>query len=56
MSVVSGDAVASIREMEEKEVVEECMKVLRELFKEQVSPSYVRYKLHAHSVGIMQVD
>lgn len=37
MSVISGDAVAAVRDMEEKDVVNECMKVLRELFKEQVS-------------------
>lgn len=36
MSVISGDAVSSVQDMEDKEVMEECMKVLRELFKEQV--------------------
>ena len=36
MSVITGDAVAAVRDMEDKEVVDECMKVLRELFKEQV--------------------
>lgn len=36
MSVISGDAVTLVQEMEDKEVIEECMKVLRELFKEQV--------------------
>lgn len=36
MSVISGDAVTVVQDMEDKEVMEECMKVLRELFKEQV--------------------
>lgn len=36
MSVISGDAVTLVQDMEDKEVMEECMKVLRELFKEQV--------------------
>lgn len=36
MSVISGDAVTLVQDMEDKEVMEECMKVLRELFKDQV--------------------
>lgn len=40
MSVITGDAVPFLRDMEEKDVVEECMKVLCELFKEQVTMSY----------------
>lgn len=36
MSVITGDAVPAVRDMEDKEVVDECVKVLRELFKEQV--------------------
>lgn len=36
MSVITGDAVLAACDMDNKEVVEECMKVLRELFKEQV--------------------
>lgn len=36
MSVISGDAVIAVRDMEDKEVMDDCMKVLRELFKEQV--------------------
>uniref|UniRef100_A0A3B3CGC2 [histone-H3]-N(6),N(6)-dimethyl-L-lysine(4) FAD-dependent demethylase n=1 Tax=Oryzias melastigma TaxID=30732 RepID=A0A3B3CGC2_ORYME len=43
MSVISGDAVAAVRDMEEKDVVNECMKVLRELFKEQEVPEPVNY-------------
>lgn len=39
MSVITGDAVAVVRDMDDKEVVDECMKVLRELFKEYVSLS-----------------
>lgn len=37
MSVITGDAVPAVRDMEDKEVVEECVTVLRELFKEQVA-------------------
>lgn len=37
MSVITGDAVTVVRDMEDKEVVGECLKVLRELFKEQVA-------------------
>jgi len=37
MSVITGDALVFVRDMAEEEVVAECMKVLRELFKEQVS-------------------
>lgn len=40
MSVITGDAVLSVRDMEDKDVVDECMKVLRELFKEQVMLSH----------------
>lgn len=36
MSVITGDAVTVVQDMEDKEVVGECLKVLRELFKEQV--------------------
>lgn len=36
MSVVTGDAVAAIKNLEDKQVVQQCMAVLRELFKEQV--------------------
>uniref|UniRef100_A0A3P9H3I8 Lysine demethylase 1B n=1 Tax=Oryzias latipes TaxID=8090 RepID=A0A3P9H3I8_ORYLA len=43
MSVISGDAVAAVQDMEEKDVVNECMKVLRELFKEQEVPEPVNY-------------
>lgn len=41
MSVITGDAVPAVRDMEDKEVVDECMKVLRELFKEQVTLSQI---------------
>ena len=37
MSVISGDAVPAVCELEDQEVVGECLKVLRELFPEQVS-------------------
>lgn len=42
MSVITGEAVHAVRDMEDKEVVDECMKVLRELFKEQVTRVRVR--------------
>lgn len=37
MSVITGEAQAMVRDLEDKEVVELCMTVLRELYKEQVS-------------------
>lgn len=45
MSVITGDAVPAVRDMEDKEVVDECMKVLRELFKEQVILSHFNVTL-----------
>lgn len=36
MSVVAGEAVASIRKLDDKQVLQQCMATLRELFKEQV--------------------
>lgn len=36
MSVVTGDAVTTIQNLEDKQVLQQCMTVLRELFKEQV--------------------
>ncbi|XP_041868041.1 lysine-specific histone demethylase 1B isoform X2 [Melanotaenia boesemani] len=43
MSVISGDAVPAVRDLEDKDVVDECMKVLRELFKEQEVPEPLNY-------------
>uniref|UniRef100_A0A8C2XBT4 Lysine demethylase 1B n=1 Tax=Cyclopterus lumpus TaxID=8103 RepID=A0A8C2XBT4_CYCLU len=43
MSVITGDAVPAVRDMEDKEVVDECMKVLRELFKEQDVPEPLHF-------------
>ncbi|XP_072366351.1 lysine-specific histone demethylase 2 [Scyliorhinus torazame] len=43
MSVISGDAVAVIRNMQEQHVVELCMSILRELFKEEEVPDPIRY-------------
>uniref|UniRef100_A0A4W3HQF0 [histone-H3]-N(6),N(6)-dimethyl-L-lysine(4) FAD-dependent demethylase n=2 Tax=Callorhinchus milii TaxID=7868 RepID=A0A4W3HQF0_CALMI len=43
MSVISGDAVVLIRDLQDKQVVELCMNVLRELFKEQEVPDPIRY-------------
>nr|XP_057904008.1 lysine-specific histone demethylase 2 isoform X2 [Doryrhamphus excisus] len=42
MSVIAGDAVAAVRDMEDEDVVHECVKVLRELFKEQEVPEPLR--------------
>lgn len=36
MSVITGEAVASLRTMDDKQVLQQCLGVLRELFKEQV--------------------
>lgn len=36
MSVVAGEAVASVRTLDDKQVLQQCMAALRELFKEQV--------------------
>lgn len=43
MSVITGDAVPAVRDMEDEMVVDECMKVLRELFKEQVKPCNITF-------------
>ncbi|KAM3928456.1 lysine-specific histone demethylase 2 isoform 2-T2 [Leptodactylus fuscus] len=43
MSVITGDAVAFIENMDDKQVVKQCMGVLKELFKEQDVPSPVKY-------------
>uniref|UniRef100_A0A8D0AKV4 Lysine demethylase 1B n=1 Tax=Sander lucioperca TaxID=283035 RepID=A0A8D0AKV4_SANLU len=43
MSVITGEAVPAVRDMEDKEVVDECMKVLRELFKEQEVPEPLHF-------------
>ncbi|KAJ7991478.1 hypothetical protein DPEC_G00284290 [Dallia pectoralis] len=43
MSVVTGEAVTSIRDMEDKDVADQCLKVLRDLFKEQEVPEPVKY-------------
>uniref|UniRef100_A0A8C6VXS6 [histone-H3]-N(6),N(6)-dimethyl-L-lysine(4) FAD-dependent demethylase n=1 Tax=Nothobranchius furzeri TaxID=105023 RepID=A0A8C6VXS6_NOTFU len=43
MSIVSGEAVPAVRDLEDKQVVDECMKVLRELFTEQEVPEPSSY-------------
>uniref|UniRef100_W5MFG8 [histone-H3]-N(6),N(6)-dimethyl-L-lysine(4) FAD-dependent demethylase n=3 Tax=Lepisosteus oculatus TaxID=7918 RepID=W5MFG8_LEPOC len=43
MSVITGDAVSIIRDMEDKQVSEFCMSILRELFKEQEVPDPMKY-------------
>uniref|UniRef100_A0A3Q2TCI5 Lysine demethylase 1B n=1 Tax=Fundulus heteroclitus TaxID=8078 RepID=A0A3Q2TCI5_FUNHE len=43
MSIMSGDAVSAVENLEDKQVVDECLKVLRELFKEQEVPEPLSY-------------
>ncbi|KAM9165047.1 lysine-specific histone demethylase 2 isoform 2-T2 [Pangshura tecta] len=43
MSVVTGDAVTTIKNLDDKQVLQLCMTVLRELFKEQEVPDPVKY-------------
>ncbi|CAI5779924.1 lysine-specific histone demethylase 1B [Podarcis lilfordi] len=43
MSVVTGDAVATMKNLDDKQVLQQCMIVLRELFKEQEVPDPVKY-------------
>ncbi|XP_008566695.1 PREDICTED: lysine-specific histone demethylase 1B isoform X3 [Galeopterus variegatus] len=43
MSVVAGEAVASVRSLEDKQVLQQCMATLRELFKEQEVPDPTKY-------------
>ncbi|XP_010071247.1 PREDICTED: lysine-specific histone demethylase 1B isoform X2 [Pterocles gutturalis] len=43
MSVVTGDAVTTIQNLDDKQVVQQCMTVLRELFKEQEVPDPVKF-------------
>ncbi|MCJ8735672.1 hypothetical protein PDJAM_G00249930 [Pangasius djambal] len=43
MSVITGEAQAMVRDLEDKEVVELCMNVLRELYKEQDVPDPLKY-------------
>ncbi|XP_028908791.1 lysine-specific histone demethylase 1B isoform X2 [Ornithorhynchus anatinus] len=43
MSVVSGEAVASIGNLDDQQVLQECMATLRELFKEQEVPDPVKF-------------
>ncbi|PNJ71264.1 KDM1B isoform 1 [Pongo abelii] len=43
MSVIAGEAVASVRTLEDKQVLQQCMATLRELFKEQEVPDPTKY-------------
>lgn len=43
MSVITGEAVASLRTMDDKQVLQQCLGVLRELFKEQEIPDPTKY-------------
>nr|XP_010299708.1 PREDICTED: lysine-specific histone demethylase 1B isoform X2 [Balearica regulorum gibbericeps] len=43
MSVVTGDAVTTIKNFDDKQVLQQCMTVLRELFKEQEVPDPVKF-------------
>ncbi|KAF7702392.1 lysine-specific histone demethylase 1B isoform X1 [Silurus meridionalis] len=43
MSVITGEAQAMIKDLEDKEVVELCMNLLRDLYKEQEVPDPLKY-------------
>uniref|UniRef100_A0A8C3TNW8 Lysine demethylase 1B n=1 Tax=Catharus ustulatus TaxID=91951 RepID=A0A8C3TNW8_CATUS len=43
MSVVTGDAVTTIKNIDDQQVLQQCMTVLRELFKEQEVPDPVKF-------------
>ncbi|XP_027622936.1 lysine-specific histone demethylase 1B isoform X1 [Tupaia chinensis] len=43
MSVIAGEAVASVQSLEDKQVLQQCMATLRELFKEQEVPDPTKY-------------
>uniref|UniRef100_G1PUD7 Lysine demethylase 1B n=1 Tax=Myotis lucifugus TaxID=59463 RepID=G1PUD7_MYOLU len=43
MSVIAGEAVASLRNLDDKQVLQQCMATLRELFKEQEVPDPTKY-------------
>nr|XP_005898291.1 PREDICTED: lysine-specific histone demethylase 1B [Bos mutus] len=43
MSVIAGEAVAAVRSLEDKQVLQQCMATLRELFKEQEVPDPTKY-------------
>nr|XP_055118729.1 lysine-specific histone demethylase 2 isoform X4 [Symphalangus syndactylus] len=43
MSVIAGEAVASVRTLDDKQVLQQCMATLRELFKEQEVPDPTKY-------------
>uniref|UniRef100_A0A7N4NXX6 Lysine demethylase 1B n=1 Tax=Sarcophilus harrisii TaxID=9305 RepID=A0A7N4NXX6_SARHA len=43
MSVITGEAVASIKNLDDKQVLQQCMATLRELFKEQEIPDPVNF-------------
>ncbi|XP_010295314.1 PREDICTED: lysine-specific histone demethylase 1B isoform X2 [Phaethon lepturus] len=43
MSVVTGDAVTTIKNLDDKQILQQCMTVLRELFKEQEVPDPVKF-------------
>ncbi|XP_011818142.1 PREDICTED: lysine-specific histone demethylase 1B isoform X2 [Colobus angolensis palliatus] len=43
MSVIAGEAVASVRTLDDKRVLQQCMATLRELFKEQEVPDPTKY-------------
>lgn len=44
MSVITGEAVASLKTMDDKQVLQQCMGILRELFKEQVRKTLLESK------------
>lgn len=45
MTVITGEALALVRDLQDTQVVDLCMSVLRELFQEQVSVN-MSYRFH----------
>ncbi|XP_076850208.1 lysine-specific histone demethylase 2 [Brachyhypopomus gauderio] len=43
MSVITGEALEMVRDLQDRQVVDLCMRVLRELFKEQEVPDPIKY-------------
>ncbi|KAG8510993.1 Lysine-specific histone demethylase 1B, partial [Galemys pyrenaicus] len=43
MSVITGEAVAAVRSLDDKQVLQQCMATLRELFKEQEVPDPTKF-------------
>lgn len=50
MTVIAGEALALVRDLQDSQVVDLCMSVLRDLFQEQVSLSYRLHHYHDPNV------